>query len=326
MNGSWVDWLGALGTWATGAVLVVSGLLKIGTDEKFQVTIAQFGLPEWTWRDRRFATAFPWIEIALGLAAVLLPAPWQLIAQLAIVTLFFGFLVLVVRVARRPVPVSCNCFGGLGDETVGTRTIVRNSVLLAVAIAALVLHRAPASVAADRLAAWCYVIPAALTLLLGAALLAWRADAERRRRAALVRTLTFDDADGNALPITEFQDPPTFLVFFSPGCGACHDVVDHFRWWPNLLKDGFDLQPVFLGTPDEFAGQEKFAPLAPHAWYADSFAARALQIAGTPGAVLIDARHPLGHRQTAGHGPIQELVLEAGWREQLLAQAERADD
>ncbi|WP_265444357.1 MauE/DoxX family redox-associated membrane protein [Flexivirga meconopsidis] len=321
MSGAWADLLGALCSWAIGAVLVVSGILKLGTAEKFQLTVAQFQLPQWTWRDRRFATAFPWVEIGLGLGVVLLPTPWQVIFAVAILALFVAFLVLVIQVARRPVPVSCNCFGGLGDDTVGIRTIVRNGVLVALAVAAVALHRSPASVAADRLATWCYVIPALLALATGGALVAWRAYADKRRRDRLVRTLTFQDADGNELPITEFQDPPTFLVFFSPGCGACHAVVDHFRWWPNLLKDGFDLQPVFIGSPAEFAPQEKFAPLAPHAWYTDQATARSLQVTGTPGAILIDAAHPLGHEQTGGHGPIQDLVLRPTWRADLQRQA-----
>lgn len=313
------DWIGALCTWLIGAVLVSSGVLKLGTEKAFQVTLSQFGLPQWTWRDERFARVFPWCEIALGLAVVLLPSPVHLLPAVAILALFVAFLVLVVQVRRRPTPVSCNCFGGLGDDTVGARTVIRNTVLVVLALAAVALHWSPASAAADRLAGWCYPIPAVLAAAVAGSLVVWRSVAARRERERLIRTLTVQDVDGNELPITEFQDPPTFLVFFAPRCGACHALVDDFRWWPHLLKDGYDLQPVFLGTPEDFAGLEKFAPLAPHAWYADGELATVVGITGTPGAAVIDAEHPLGSQGTAGYGAIRNLVLRPDWQEVAAA-------
>ncbi|HWC20897.1 MAG TPA: MauE/DoxX family redox-associated membrane protein [Flexivirga sp.] len=316
-----IDWIGSLLTWLAAAVLVTSGVLKFGTAASFQLTLSQFGLPRWTWKDERFARAFPWIELVLGLGAILLPSPWQVVPSIGILALFIGFLVLVIQVSRRPSTVSCNCFGGLGDDTVGTRTIVRNAVLVALALAAVAAHRSPASVGSDRLAGWCYPLPALLALAVAGALVVCRTVATRRRRAHLVRTLTVQDVDGNEMPITEFQDPPTFLVFFSSGCGSCHSVVEHFRWWPNLLKDGWDLQPVFLGRPEEFRSQEAFAPLVEHAWYADRSLAGAMQVAGTPGVAAVDAEHPLGHLATSGHGAIQELVLRTGWRDELPSES-----
>lgn len=305
------DLIGALCTWLTGAVLASSGLLKLGTARKFQLTLSQFGLPRWTWQDDRFARAFPWCEIALAATVTLLPFPIQLLPSLAILALFIAFLVLVLRVRRRPTPVSCNCFGGLGDDTVGIRTVIRNGVLVAVALAAVVLHRAPASVAADRVAGWCYPLPAVLAAAVAGALVVWRGIAARRSRARLIRTLTVQDVDGNELPITEFQDPPTVLVFFAPGCSACHALVQDFRWWPNVLRDNYDLQPVFVGRPEVFATQETFQPLVPHAWYDTDLAlAKALHISATPSGILIDADRPLGGSPVSGHLEIRKLAVD----------------
>lgn len=318
-----IDWIGASCTWLIGAVLVSSGLLKLGTAPTFRVTLSQFGLPQWTWQDIRFARAFPWCELLLGLAVVLVPTPVQLVPAIGILALFVAFLVLVARVWRRPTPVSCNCFGGLGDDVVGVRTVIRNGVLVVLALAAVALHRAPGSVVADRIAGWCSPLPAVLAVAVAASLVVWRAVAARRHRARLIRTLTVQDVHGNALPIAEFQDPPTFLVFFAPGCGACHALVDDFRWWPHLLKDGYDLQPVFLGTPEQFADQEKFAPLAPYAWYATVDVARAFGINGTPGGTTIDPANPLGHDPVAGYGAIRNLVLRLDWQEAAAAITDR---
>lgn len=312
------DWVGAVCAWACGAVLVTSGALKLGTAAEFRKALVAFQLPRWTWRDDRFAQVFPWVEMLLGVGAILLPGPWQAIAVAAVLALFGGFLALVVRANRGPVPVSCNCFGGLGEERVGARTLIRNTALLALALAAVALHRSPSSVLADRLAEWTYPVPTVLALAVAAALVVWRGMSARRRAARLVRTLTVQDVDGNELPITEFQDPPTVLVFFAPGCSACHALVQEFRWWPNVLRDDYDLQPVFLGRPEAFAGQETFAPLAPHAWYDPELAlAEALEITATPAGVLIDSEHPLGAGLMSGHRRIRELAVD----EDLVAAA-----
>ncbi|MFC6706146.1 MauE/DoxX family redox-associated membrane protein [Flexivirga alba] len=97
-----IDWIGAVLTWLAGAVLVTSGVLKFGTAKSFQVTFSQFGLPNWTSQDQRFARAFPWIELLLGLGALLPPSPWQLIPSVGILALFVGFLGVVTRRPGQP--------------------------------------------------------------------------------------------------------------------------------------------------------------------------------------------------------------------------------
>lgn len=318
-------YIGALCTWAVGTVLIASGSLKRGTAEAFRQSMIQLQLPRWTWTDRWFARVFPWFELALGMGAVLLPGPWQEIAAVGVLALFTVFLIVVVQANRRPVPVSCNCFGGLGNDTVSFRTIVRNAVLVALALSAVGLHRSPATVAAERFADWCYPVPAVLAVVVAAALICWRGVVQRRRQTRLVRTLSVKDIHGNELPITEFQDPPTFLVFFFPGCGGCQSTVEHFRWWPHLLCEGWDLQPVFLGAPEQFTSQETYVPLAAHAWYADDVLARHLGVSATPCAVAIDPDHPLGHLVTSGRQHIQDLVLRDGWQDEVRS-AVRADD
>ncbi len=318
-----VDWLGAACTWLAATVLVSSGILKLGTTDEFQQALIDFRLPSWTWRHRAIPRVFPWVETALGLALLLAPSPWQIIPAVGALAVFVAFLILVVRTVRSRATFSCDCFGGIGDETVGRGTVVRNAGFVVLACLALGLHRAPATVVADRLATGWYPVPAVLAVAVAIAAVMWRTISRSRRRAHLVRTLSVTDADGAVLPITEFQDPPTFLVFFSPGCGSCHYIVPHFRWWPNLLREGYDLQPVFMGPKEAFARQEAFAPLVPYAWYADDSIARSLDITGTPSAILIDREHPLGGPVTSGQFAIQDLVLREGWSDEVRARSEQ---
>lgn len=51
------DWIGAVCTWVAGAVLVTSGILKLGTAADFRKALVAFQLPRWTWRDLRFPSS-----------------------------------------------------------------------------------------------------------------------------------------------------------------------------------------------------------------------------------------------------------------------------
>ncbi|TWE13238.1 TlpA family protein disulfide reductase [Rudaeicoccus suwonensis] len=305
-----MQWFAAACTWLVGTVLIASGTLKIGTATAFRMSLTRFGLPQFIHRDERFARAFPFVEIGLGLGTVLVPAPWHQIFTVASLALYVGFLVLVVRVVRRKQAVSCNCFGGIGDDSVDRRTIARNSALVLLAVIAVVLHDSPASVLGDR-SAWLYAVPAVVSCALAVGLVIYRGLRDRRRKARQVRSLTVTDADGSPMLISEFQDPPTYLVFFSAFCGSCSALVEEFRWWPHVTNGGFDVQPVFMGPPTDYLEHPAFAEVAPYAWFdVDRSVSLAMAVSATPGAVLVDAEHPLGKKMSLGAYQVRELVVD----------------
>lgn len=82
------------------------------------------GLPAWSGR----ATSA--VEAALAVALVVSPANGGL-AALVLLAGFTSFLV-----ARRNSGLGCGCFGSTRAEPIGTKGIVRNGVLLAVAAVA----------------------------------------------------------------------------------------------------------------------------------------------------------------------------------------------
>ncbi|MCJ1674883.1 hypothetical protein MT355_16605 [Rathayibacter sp. VKM Ac-2929] len=299
---------------AAGAVLVVSGVLKLGRTERFRASLAALGLPARLSAGPLFARAFPVVEIALGLAILLAPSPLHRGALLGAVTVDVVFLVVAIRAVRAPEPVECECFGGLGDARMTGRTVARNVVLLALALAGLVGAAAPAELLVPG-------VPALLAVLLALALVPVRDRLAARAPAASTPApasaspsdlgdLAFLTAAGEPIALAEWADPPTHLVFFSPSCISCHELVERFRWWPNGLREGEELMPVFLGAPADFAAHEVFAPLVEHALYdPDRSIAAALGRGATPGHVLLDPEHPLGDGWTSGAFEIERRVL-----------------
>lgn len=315
-----LETLPALAAWGAGAVLVVSGALKLGRSGAFRASLAALGLPGvlagWAW----FSRAFPVVEIVLGLAIVIAPAPLQLAPLAVAVVVYAVFLVVAVSAWRAPEPVDCECFGGLGASRMTGRTVVRNAALLALAVAGLA-GGAPAA-----LLSWPdATVAAAAASGLAAGLLAVVLVLVRDRRAVpgaesavpeapaarpSVAGLELVTYAGESIPLAEFARPATHLVFFSPSCISCHELVPRFRWWPNGLRDGEELLPVLLGSPEAFAAHEVFAPLLEHALYdPERRVAAALGRSGTPGHVLLDPEHPAGDGWTSGAYAIEKRVL-----------------
>lgn len=301
--------LGAILSWAVAAVLLCSGALKLARSSDFHRSMVSLRLPEPLIRDRAFARVFPYVELGLGALILLLPPGWVLVPLVAATALFAAFVIVVTRAVRFAEPASCNCFGGLGADQVGRSTVARNGVLLAVALLAVVLHTAPAAWASGRWGGVAYLSPALFATALAAGLVVYRNRREQRVRRRTITSLTVRNRAGEVLPITELQDPPSYVVFFSPGCGACSQAIEEFRWWPHALPDDHDLVPVLCGTPEQFEPFPQFAAMLDHAWYDPAMDFyRAVGGSGTPAGTLIDAQHPLGNGTVAGIPLLRELI------------------
>ncbi|PPF26090.1 MauE/DoxX family redox-associated membrane protein [Rathayibacter rathayi] len=309
----------AVAGWCAGAVLVVSGALKLGRTAEFRASLAALGVPLVLRRRGWFAAAFPVIEIVLGAAVVLAPAPLHRAALVPVVLLDAVFLIVAVRAVRAREDVDCECFGGLGSARMTGRTVARNAALLALALAGLLGALAPSALLASGGG-----VAAVAASGLAAALAAVSLVLVRDRRAGSTvvpaasgahaspadATLALVTAAGEHLTLDELSRPATHLVFFSPSCTSCHHLVERFRWWPNGLREGEELLPVFLGNRDEFAAYEVYAPLVDHALYDPvGEVAAVLGRSSTPGHVLITPERPLGDGWTSGGLAIESRVL-----------------
>lgn len=107
-------------------VLAGAAVTKIAARRALPLQLRSFGVPDRLVHPVQFGLPLAELAVAAALVATRSPAgAWAAAALLA------GFTVLVVRAAVRRVP--CPCFGSTA-EPVGRVTLVRNAVLLGLAV------------------------------------------------------------------------------------------------------------------------------------------------------------------------------------------------
>jgi uncharacterized membrane protein YphA (DoxX/SURF4 family) len=112
-----------------GAVLVVAGVAK-SVDPEWAAKAAELGAPRWTVR------ALPYTELILGALLVTgLVQPYPALATAVVLVAFTLFLLVRLAQGRRP---PCACFGARSTKPIGPWSIVRNLVLIALAVVAAV--------------------------------------------------------------------------------------------------------------------------------------------------------------------------------------------
>ena len=120
---------GRLAAVVLGIVLLVAGIAK-RADRRWPQDAAALGTPAWA------IPVLPWFEMLLG-AVLVSGVARPVAAALAGVVLlaFTGLLILNLARGRRP---PCACFGARSRRPIGPGSLVRNVVLLALALIAFV--------------------------------------------------------------------------------------------------------------------------------------------------------------------------------------------
>ena len=109
-----------------GAVLLLSGGAKLAAGARWPAQAAALGAPAVA------VPVVPWIE--LGLGALLVTGVARPVVALAAAALLAAFTVLLVaRLAHGQRP-PCACFGAWSTRPVGPGSVVRNVVLIALAL------------------------------------------------------------------------------------------------------------------------------------------------------------------------------------------------
>lgn len=313
-----MEWFGAIAASIAAAVLICSGFLKLGGHQEFAASIRALGLPAPLYQTGLFAKTFPLVEILMGTLILILPGGWYLLPMVAAAALYAAFLGVVVRALRvsvGPAP-SCNCFGGLGEDRISSKTVVRNGMLTAVALLGLVGGVSPAQQIADQWGMQWYPAWWFVSLAVAGVLVWYRNNREKKAQMEQLDSLTVTNQAGTTISVREFSvDGPTYLVFFSSTCSTCIWLAGRFRWWPTALAEGYDMQIIMIGgDAEEFSEIPEFAPLVEHAWFDESKKfAKAVGMRGTPGVVLVDAKKPLGHGWVSGTKEMEKYVVRDGF-------------
>ncbi|HVB62272.1 MAG TPA: MauE/DoxX family redox-associated membrane protein [Ktedonobacteraceae bacterium] len=111
------------------AVFVVSGLAKIVDLKGSQKAVQGFGVPSFL--AVPLGTLLPFAELAVAVA--LIPSSWAWYGAIGALALLFAFIVGIsvnLSFGRKP---DCHCFGQLHSEPVGASTLIRNTLLAAIA-------------------------------------------------------------------------------------------------------------------------------------------------------------------------------------------------
>jgi len=321
------------------AVFALAGVTKLQSREETEGTLESFGVSE---RMRPgVAIGLPLTELAL--ATALVPAATARWAALAAFVLLATFTFAVARVLRSGAQVECNCFGALHSAPVGTRTLVRNLALAALAGALVISGPGESLAALDGRTVLAVAAAAAGVLLLGLTWFSWqlfrqngrllgrvRALEEARaaptpsmpripgppeavrglREGELVPDLVLRGVDGGQRSLRELAHmgpAPIALVFSDPGCASCHELT---RRLPALREELDGVLELVLITRGDASGVDPPATQGMTVLIQeDREALVGFAIGAVPAAVVLDAEGRVASLPALGEVAVEELLL-----------------
>ncbi len=118
--------------------------------------------------------------------------------------------------------------------------------------------------------------------------------------------LRLPDLEGRDVSLEDFRGGETLVLFFSPGCGFCNEMLPDLREWEAASPEGAPgLLVVSDGTVEENEAMGFSSPVVLDNDYAvsDAFGA-----GGTPSAVLVDAEGRIASELVVGASGVLELA------------------
>ncbi|MEU8895126.1 MauE/DoxX family redox-associated membrane protein [Nocardia sp. NPDC048505] len=287
--------------------------------------VVDFGVPV------RWAPAVAWAlpAVEAGLAVALL-IPWTAVvaaaAAVLVLGVFTGAIIRLLVLGRRP---ACSCFGAASNTPIGRHTLIRNALLLLLAVLAGVssarYQRVPQALPADHAvglvaaAACCAVL---LWLLTEVRQVRRRLDeqalsslgAEGLPVGAVAPEFELAAADGDRVDLAGLlaRTPQVLLVFVHPGCEMCAALARELPRWQERTARTLRIVLVGNGDPEEHArwGRELGIGAIPVLVQQANEAALRYRVRGTPSAVLI-AGERVAAPVARGAMAVRELIMQA---------------
>ncbi len=232
-------------------ILLASAAAKLRTPSDTAAVFRQLRLPQ-VLVTTRAPLLLPYGEIALVALLLLAPGTWYLVAATLVLLLFTAYLLVVARALRFPYVVRCGCFGRLGLGEVTRRTLVRNVVLLAIALVTWadawrrvgVVQRLQ-----DSVDGWWWV-GGVLLAVATTALVVWDARAPAYVPSAGIQLppdpggypamptpyVVLDGPDGLVSAFELSDTAARMLVFLEPADPAASDLMARLDGWADRLE------------------------------------------------------------------------------------------
>lgn len=312
------------------AVFAVAGIGKLLDLEGSRRALEEFGVPR---RAARVAgIALPAAELAVAIALLILPtARWGAAGALLLLLVFAAG---VARSMSRGQTPDCHCFGQFHSEPAGRTTLIRNAAF-AVGAAVVVVAGAGVSLTGGlgslHGAAIALVGVSVLAVLLAFAVVELWSERRRltREREALpaanalasglrrgTRAPDFDlvPIRGTARSLTDLTERlrPTMLVFVSPTCSHCLDLLTALGRWQGTLADRLTLAAIFSGereAVERLCEEHELSLAMAQGEGMDAF--REYRLRATPSAVPIGANGVIAGAPAEGVPAIEAMIRSA---------------
>lgn len=299
----------------SAAVLLVSGVAKLREPQATRDAFLALRLPRRLTKSPAPAL-LPWGELLLGVLLVVGAGWLLLLAALATLSLFVGYVIVIARALGFEEKVSCNCFGKLGEQGVTRRTLVRNGVLVATAVLAVVgalLHvSVPAALLDAPTATMAWLAMAALTgavtlLVLGHGPAAAPTTTAPRSGSRLPWLTFLDATTRQPVNVHDGATEKTALLFVSLGCGSCARLLEDLETLRTAHPD-VTIRPVlsetYAGDPASWepASMRTDALLDPHGNIGHFL------VDWTPTALLLDRHGVLLGDPAIGEEDVRALI------------------
>jgi uncharacterized membrane protein YphA (DoxX/SURF4 family) len=326
------------------AVFAVAAIGKLLDLEGSRRAVRNFGVP-----NRAAAAAgivLPLVELAIAVALV--PAPSARWAAIAALLLLLAFIAGIANAVRRGEAPDCHCFGQIHSAPAGRGTLARNALLAA--MAAVVVADGPGPtidswVSARSTAELVAVGAGGVALLLGLLFLQlWlerrqlRSDLGTAQRMAAAAPpgipigspapdLALKNLGGEQVPLSSLRERgrPILLMFMSPGCQSCGELVPKLAGWQRSLGHQLTIAVISLGEPrahDLWTNQGLENILLQEGYEAGE----AYRIRATPSAVIVTRAGTVGSNPAEsvfGIEPLIRLALRDG-SDALVAESSSA--
>jgi hypothetical protein len=314
------------------AVLVLSGVAKLRVPDDTVSVFRKLQLPAFLER-MQAPRLLPFGELVLAAMLLVLPGGWYVVATTFALVLFALYLVVVARALGFGHPIVCGCFGRLGLGWITRQTVVRNSLLLAVAAITWVdswrrdgvLQRVT-DAGSDR---W-WLAAVALAMVTTALVVregrqpSMPPPPEEEYLARPIPYVVLDGPDGPGALWRLSDVAARLLVFWDPTAPATEDLPDRLPEWRRVLGP----VRIHLVTQSEWAQAVAVAPHLSADLLGDpgGEARQRLGMWTMPSAVLVGTDRLFAGGPVSGVQEIEELVAAAAEQLRSAALPDGADE